>query len=611
MKLHGELGNFRANKVLTVATFTGKDVQQLPVDPKNQKISPLRKFPVLEVEGTTILDSNAMVRFLAQGDASYHGSPMDLAKIDTMIDLGTDLELAVNSWIAPILGKADYDSKTVNMAIQEVKAILGYLDKALAAGEFLCGVKLTLADFVVFNALVAPYRMVFDAKFMNSYKNLKRWFDAFKTRAEIVRVWGKIHECRTVQPFPKPSAKAVVKLHGELGNFRANKVLTVAALTGKDVEQLPFDPKNKNNQKISPLRKFPVLEVEGTTILETNAICRFLARDTTAYQGSPIDLCNIDNMIDLSSAELEPAVNSWIAPILGKADYDSKTVNMAIQETKAILAYLDKALEAGEFLCGASLTLADFVVFNALVFPYRMVFDAKFMNSYKNLKRWFEALKTREEIVGVWGKIFECRTVQPFPEPKAKPEKKAPAPKKAAAPKKEETKAEEDKPAKKPVNPLDLLPETPLILDEWKKLYSNNPVEETLPAFWKMFDKAGWSIWKVDYEKIEGECEKVYMTNNMLNGFLQRMEAMRKYSFGYLGIYGDEPDLNIRGVFFWRGLTVPQEMIDHPQFEYYKREQLDSENPEHRAIVEEFWGKTTLEQSVVQGAKLQNGKCWK
>lgn len=108
------------------------------------------------------------------------------------------------------------------------------------------------------------------------------------------------------------------------------------------------------------------------------------------------------------------------------------------------------------------------------------------------------------------------------------------------------------------MNPLDLLPETPLVLDEWKKLYSNAPdLRGALEEFWKLFDKEGWSIWHCHYEKIEGECEKVYMTNNMLNGFLQRMEAMRKYSFGYLGIYGDEPDLEIVGVFFWRGLGVP------------------------------------------------------
>jgi len=203
-------------------------------------------------------------------------------------------------------------------------------------------------------------------------------------------------------------------------------------------------------------------------------------------------------------------------------------------------------------LTGAALTIADVALFSALVMPFRIVFDAKFMNGYKNVGRFMDAFKAREEVVGVFGKIFPCKVAQPFPEPKAPKEA---APKKAAAPK--AAPAEEVKTEKKAPNPLDLLPPTKLDLDTWKKLYSNNPASETLPQFWEMFDKEGWSIWKVDYQKIEGECEKVYMTNNMMNGFLQRMEAMRKYSFGYLGIYGDEPDLNIKGVFFWRGLTVP------------------------------------------------------
>jgi elongation factor 1-gamma len=89
------------------------------------------------------------------------------------------------------------------------------------------------------------------------------------------------------------------------------------------------------------------------------------------------------------------------------------------------------------------------------------------------------------------------------------------------------------------------------------------------------------------------------------------MENMRKYSFGYLGIYGDEPNLEIYGAFMWRGLGVPQELVDHPQFEYYQPEQLDSENPEHRAIIESYWCDVIEEESVVEGRKLQSGKCWK
>merc|ERR1719150_2893380 len=103
-------------------------------------------------------------------------------------------------------------------------------------------------------------------------------------------------------------------------------------------------------------------------------------------------------MIEISLAELEPAVNSWIGPILGKTEYDAKTVNMAIQEVKAILGLIDKALGAGEFICGSDVTLTDITIFSALVLPYRMVFDAKFMNSYKNVKRWFDSLKAMEQV---------------------------------------------------------------------------------------------------------------------------------------------------------------------------------------------------------------------
>jgi elongation factor 1-gamma len=101
-------------------------------------------------------------------------------------------------------------------------------------------------------------------------------------------------------------------------------------------------------------------------------------------------------------------------------------------------------------------------------------------------------------------------------------------------------------------------------MDTWKKLYSNNPKDYAMEEFWKMFDKEGWSLWKLHYEKMEGECEKVYMTKNLVGGFQQRMESFRKYSFGYLGIYGEEPNLEIKGVYMWRSKGIPQELVDHP-----------------------------------------------
>lgn len=52
------------------------------------------------------------------------------------------------------------------------------------------------------------------------------------------------------------------------------------------------------------------------------------------------------------------------------------------------------------------------------------------------------------------------------------------------------------------------------------------------------FDEKGYSFWKVYYDKYEGEGEKLYMTNNLAGGFLQRLEHFRKYIFGAWGVYG-------------------------------------------------------------------------
>lgn len=81
------------------------------------------------------------------------------------------------------------------------------------------------------------------------------------------------------------------------------------------------------------------------------------------------------------------------------------------------------------------------------------------------------------------------------------------------------------------------------------------------------------------------------MTNNLLNGFLQRMDdKMRRHSLCVLGVYGDEPNLEIMGVFFWRGTDVIEPMRDHPQYEFFTQRKLDIKgSAADREIVERFW----------------------
>ena len=160
-------------------------------------------------------------------------------------------------------------------------------------------------------------------------------------------------------------------------------------------------------------------------------------------------------------------------------------------------------------------------------------------------------------------------------------------------PKKEET-AEETMAKQK--NPLDCLPETKFSLYDFKTLIVNaQDKKESIKFLWDNFDAQGFSFWRIEYEKYPGEGEKLFMTKNLANGFIQRLETFRKYSFGTFGVYGDEPNLEVRGtrkylgLFMWRGLTIPAEVSEHPSYEYHKFQKLEFTDPKTRALVTEHW----------------------
>ncbi len=125
-----------------------------------------------------------------------------------------------------------------------------------------------------------------------------------------------------------------------------------------------------------------------------------------------------------------------------------------------------------------------------------------------------------------------------------------------------------------------------------------------MKELFKQFDANGYSVWRLDYIKAEGECEVMYQTSNLLVGFIQRFpDPFRKYALGVHGIFGEEPALAIRGLWILRGQKFPRVWVEHPTTEYYKTEQLDMTKAEHQAIVEDYLcGK---EGSNIDGMKAQ------
>ena len=71
--------------------------------------------------------------------------------------------------------------------------------------------------------------------------------------------------------------------------------------------------------------------------------------------------------------------------------------------------------------------------------------------------------------------------------------------------------------------------------------------------------------------------------------------------FGTMGIYGDEPNLHVRGLWMWRGTDeCPEEMKQHTSFEFYIKRRLDTTKPEDKALVMEYWNKLDEEEDKVE-----------
>lgn len=74
-------------------------------------------------------------------------------------------------------------------------------------------------------------------------------------------------------------------------------------------------------------------------------------------------------------------------------------------------------------------------------------------------------------------------------------------------------------------------------------------------------------------------------------------------------VLGEEPKLEIKGVWIFRGKGIPAEMKDHPQFEYYKVKELNPENDDDKALITDFL--CAKDGDVIQGKPVQECKMHK
>lgn len=217
-----------------------------------------------------------------------------------------------------------------------------------------------------------------------------------------------------------------------------------------------------------------------------------------------------------------------------------------------------------------------------------------------------------------------CLTLSPSPPPPAANAAKKEAPKPAAAkpaaakPAKEaeEDDLEEPKEEKK-ADPLMLLPKSKMILDSWKRLYSNTPSKQfkeiCCDGLWKGadipnspsnehfegFDPEGYSIYFIEHKYPE-ENTINFRAMNAVSGFFQRIDYARKHTFGIVSILKDPKTgcFPIKGFFIFRGQEINWQIIEEcPDVELYNWVKADPNDPKTRERMEMFM----LEPDTIDG----------
>ncbi|POS81926.1 hypothetical protein EPUL_005272, partial [Erysiphe pulchra] len=400
------------------------------------------------------------------------------------------------------------------------------------------------------------------------------------------------------------------KLYTSKGNPRGIPILAVAKANNLEIEFVETRPGSTDEEyrKLNKLGKVPTfVGSDGFILHETIAILIYITSQnekTTLLGKTKQDYASILKWLSFVNQDVGGTLAGWLYPILGIAPYNKKAFDEGIKKTIEYTSIFEDALLNNTYLVGERLTIADLFAASILSLGFRNIFDKKWRAANPNTTRWYETVYNQPIFSEVCIKhefIDEPVKYQP---PAKKETKKEPAPKTQAAPKKKAKEAEEEEECEEPAapkakHPLEALPKPSLVLDEWKRQYSNNETPEALKWFWENYKPEEYSLWKLDY-KYNDELTQVFMSSNLVGGFFARLEASRKYIFGAASVYGAQNDSVIQGAFLVRGQDAQPAFEVAPDFESYEFTKLDHTKEEDKQFVDDQW---TWEKPITVNGK--------
>ena len=185
------------------------------------------------------------------------------------------------------------------------------------------------------------------------------------------------------------------------------KVLIFIAEKGiKNIEIINLDLANKEHKTdeykaIAPNSRVPSLVLDdGTAILETSAICRYLEclyPEPNLFGESPMEIATIEMWYALSSHELMlPLAHGFRHTHPGMKELENQNEEFGLAQREVAresLKYFDKVISDREFIAGERFTYADIQVASVLMYLVRL--NKIELSEYGNLSEYITQISRR------------------------------------------------------------------------------------------------------------------------------------------------------------------------------------------------------------------------
>lgn len=141
-------------------------------------------------------------------------------------------------------------------------------------------------------------------------------------------------------------------------------------------------------------------------------------------------------------------------------------------------------------------------------------------------------------------------------------------------------------------------------------MYSNTHSDfySVMDKFWPMYDKEGWSLWICDY-LYNDENKKGFMTANLVSGFIQRSDSLRKYAFGNMSILKSESEAfyRVKGAWLIRGRSIQPMLDENPDASSYKWIQIEEDKEEDKKELADLW----CASETIDGMEINSNEVFK